>query len=389
MTQRRLPLTLPMLAAGFVTVLVGFTSSYAIIVQAAQAMGADRNMIISMTLALSVGMGLTTLLPSLWLRMPVVTAWSTPGAALLVVSLQGVSMPDAIGAFLVCGALLMLVGLTGWFERWMDRIPLPLASALLAGVLTRFGLEAFAGLHSALPVVGAMLLTYLIAKRLHPRYAVPWVLVVGMMVLAATGQWHWPVNSLQLSQPMWIEPQWHWPTVIGVGVPLFVVTVASQNVPGVAVLKAHGYKAPISGLIAFTGLVTVILAPMGVFALNLAAITAAICMGEEVDAEPGRRFMAAVVAGLLYILVGVFAASVVDLFTSFPREMVIAVAGLALLPTIARGLSVAMHDEVEREPALITFLMTASGATVLGLGSAFWGIVLGVGARWIWVRSVR
>ncbi|MEW9898157.1 benzoate/H(+) symporter BenE family transporter [Chitinivorax sp. PXF-14] len=378
---------LSVLAAGLVTVLVGFTSSYAIVVQAGQAMGMDRAGIISMTLALCLGMGLTTLLPSLWLRMPVVTAWSTPGAALLAVTAHQGGVASAIGAFMLCGALLLLVGITGWFERGMSRIPAALASALLAGVLVRFGLETFAALKTALPVVGAMLLVYLVGKRVTQRFVIPLVLLAGVAAALLSGKLVLPVLALHWATPVATAPHFVLADMIGIALPLFIVTMASQNVPGVAVLKAFNYPVPVSRVIALTGLATLLLAPFGAYALNLAAITAALCMGAEVHPDPGKRYLAAAAAGALYIVIGLLAPSIVDIFTAFPHELIIAVAGLALLPTIGRGLATALADETEREPALIAFLVTASGVTLFGIGAAFWGVVAGVVSRLILVRK--
>ncbi len=381
------------LTAGFVTVLVGFASSYPIVVQAAMAMALDATQLATMTAALALGMGLTTLVPSVRYRVPVVTAWSTPGAALLATSLPGVPLPEAVGAFLLCGALLTLAGATGWFERWMSRVPLSLASALLAGVLLRFGLDAFGALRTAPAVVGAMLVAFLLSRRLSPRFAVPLTLLAGVALALAVPGLRWPADAAAigvLPRPLAMPPSWSVASTLGVALPLFVVTMASQNVPGVAVLRASGYAgAPISRLVAITGLATLLLAPFGAFALNLAAITAALCMGEAAHPDPARRWLAAAAAGAFYLLIAAFAAPIAALFTALPRELVVTVAGLALLPTIARGLHTALASDAQREPALVTFLVTASGLTLGGIGSAFWGIVFGAIALLVWREPAR
>jgi benzoate membrane transport protein len=378
---------LPMVVAGFVCVLVGFTSSYAIVVQAALAMGLDAAQLATMTAALALGMGLTTLLPSLWLRIPVVTAWSTPGAALLAVSLPGVPLAEAIGAFVACAVLLTLAGATGLFERWMNRIPMSIASALLAGVLLRFGLDAFAGLQVQPVVVGAMLATFLVVRRVSPRWAVPATLLAGLVaVLAGPGlaTVAGGVAAASVAPLAW-PPSFSAATLLGVALPLFVVTMASQNLPGVAVLKASGYGgAPISRLLTIVGVATLLLAPFGAFALNLAAISAALCMASDVHPDPRRRWIAAAFAGTFYVAIAAFAGPLAALFAALPREMVIGIAGLALLPTIGRGLQAAVANEHEREPALVTFLVTASGLVLWGVGSAFWGVVFGVAALLAW-----
>ncbi len=382
-------LSLSSATAGFVAVLVGFTSSVAIVFQAAQAFGATPEMIASWMWALSIGMGLCTLVPSLWLRKPVMVAWSTPGAAVLASAglAGGFSMADAVGAFILCALLITLVGATGWFERMMNRIPLALASALLAGVLARFGLSAFGAAQTALPLVATMVLAYLVGKRFVPRYAVPLTLLVAIVFVAA-GAGFKPVNiAYGITWPVFVSPQFSLAAFISLSLPLFVVTMASQNLPGVAAIQAAGYAdrraqggeagIPVSKVITLTGLATLVLAPFGAFAINLSAITAAICMGPEAHANPARRYTAAASCGALYMVIGVFGAAITGVLTAFPKELVAAIAGLALLGTIGGALSAALKDDANREAALITFLVTLSGVVIAGVGSAFWGVVAG------------
>jgi benzoate membrane transport protein len=377
--------------AGFVAVLVGFTSSVAIVFQAATALGATPAQISSWMWALGLGMGLCSALPSLWLRKPVMVAWSTPGAAVLATAAAsgGFTLPQAVGAFIVCAALITLFGVTGWFEKLMDRIPMPIASALLAGVLARFGMDAFVALKSATLLVVLMLLAYLMGRRLWPRYAVPGVLGVGVAFALAQGQLHLSGVPFTLTMPEFVAPEFTLAAAVSLALPLFVVTMASQNLPGVAAIRAAGYDMPISRIITLTGLATLVLAPFGAFALNLSAITAAICMGREAHEDPARRYTAAVCCGLLYGVIGLFGAAVTGVLTAFPRELVIAVAGLALLGSIGSGLAAALKDDVHREAALITFLVTLSGVSLAGIGSAFWGVVAGALAQLVqsWRRA--
>ena len=376
-------LSLSAFTAGFVAVLVGFTSSVAIVFQAAQAFQASPEVLSSWMWALGLGMGLCTLVPSLWLRKPVMVAWSTPGAAVLATAglAGGFSMGEAVGAFMVSAVLIILCGVTGWFERVMDKIPVAIASALLAGVLARFGLQAFAAAESALPLVLLMLGTYLLGRRLVPRYAVVATLVVGVVFVMAAGQLGSKPISLALAMPVLTVPQFSYSAIVSLAIPLFVVTMASQNMPGVAAIQAAGYGGkqgiPVSRILTLTGLATLVLAPFGAFALNLSAITAAICMGREAHSDPARRYTAAVSCGAIYVLLGIFGGTVAGLLTAFPRELIAAIAGLALLGTIGGGLAVAVRDERHREAALITFLVTLSGVVVAGIGSAFWGVVAG------------
>ncbi len=299
-------LSLSAFTAGFVAVLVGFTSSVAIVFQAAQAFHATPEMIASWMWALGIGMGLCTLIPSLWLKKPVMVAWSTPGVAVLASAgaVGNFSMHEAIGAFMVCAALITLAGWTGWFARVMNRIPL---------VLT-------------------MLLTYLVEKRWLPRYAVPLTLLVAIIFVAAGAGFTGAGIDFGLAMPVFVRPHFTW-----------------------------------------AALVSLALAPFGAFALNLSAITAAICMGPEAHANPARRYTAAVSCGILYLVIGLFGVAITGVLTAFPKELVAAIAGLALLGTIGGALTAALH----REAALITFLVTLSGVVVAGVGSAFWGVVAG------------
>jgi benzoate membrane transport protein len=371
------PVPLSALVAGFVAVLVGFTSSVVIVFQAAAALGATPAQTASWIWALGLGMGFTSLGLSLWYRQPVLTAWSTPGAALLVTAGVGVPMDQAVGAFMVCALLITLAGATGWFARVMDRIPQSLAAALLAGVLARFAFDAFASMQRALLLVAVMFAVYLLGRRLWPRYAVPSVLLAGVAVAQAQGLLQFGAVTWAFATPVFTMPSFSLAATVGVALPLFVVTMASQNLPGVAAQRAAGYDTPVSPVITTTGLASLLLAPFGGYALNLAAITAAICMGREAHEDPARRWLASAAAGVFYIATGLMAGAVVALIAAFPKELVLAVAGLALLGTIGAGLATAMKDETQREPALITFVVTASGLTLWGVGAAFWGVVAG------------
>ena len=373
--------SLSAVAAGFVTVLVGFASSAAIVFQAAQALGASPAQTASWMWALGIGMGLTCIGLSLRWKMPVVTAWSTPGAAVLVTSAAGVPMDEAVAGFLVSAVLIAVAGFSGLFERMLGRIPLSLASAMLAGVLLRFGIDAFTSIQTQPVLVLSMLATWLLTRRWWPRYAIIATLLAGIAVAAATSQLQLAGLRLELAQPVWTTPRPSLASVLGVALPLFVVTMASQNVPGVAVIRASGYAVPVSPAIGWTGATNLVLAPFGGFALNLAAITAAICMGPEAHPDPARRYVAAVWAGVFYLLVGVFGATVAGLFAAFPSELVLAIAGIALFGTLGNSLATALHAVDEREAALVTFLVTASGLSLLGIGAAFWGLVAGVIVR--------
>ena len=371
--------------AGFVAVLVGFTSSVAIVFQAALGFGATPAQVASWMWALGIGMGLCTIIPSLWLKKPVMVAWSTPGAAVLAAGALagGFSMAEAVGAFMASAVLITLFGVTGWFEKVMGRIPVAIASALLAGVLARFGIQAFTAAQTALPLVLLMLAIYLLGRRLMPRYAVVLTLLGAIVFVAARGQMVWAAAGFSFAKPVFVMPAFTVAAFVSLAIPLFVVTMASQNLPGVAAIRAAGYNLPISKIITLTGVATLLLAPFGAFALNLSAITAAICMGEEAHEDPAKRYTAAVCCGAIYIVIGIFGAAVTGLLTAFPSELVAAIAGLALLGTIGGAQAAAMKDESHREAALITFLVTLSGVVIAGVGSAFWGVVAGAVALFV------
>mgnify|MGYP001485660706 CR=1 FL=1 len=371
-------LSLSAVVTGFVVVLVGFTSTGALVFQAAQSLGASQAQISSWMWALGLGMGLSSIIPSLIYKKPVVAAWSTPGAALIATSAAGVTMPEAVGTFVLCAVLIIVAGSSGFFERMMNRIPIAIASAMLAGVLLRFGLEAFSSIKTAPAMVLAMFAAHLLGRRFWPRYGVVGVLGIGIAFAAGADALKWSAVTVEWAKPVWVTPEFSLSAIIGLGLPLFMVTMASQNMPGVAVMRGAGYDTPISPVITVTGVINLIFAPFGAFALNLAAITAAISMGQEAHEDKDKRYTAAVMAGVFYCLIGLFGAIVGGLFAAFPRELIVALAGLALMGTIGNGLATAVMEEKNREAAIITFLITASGLSMFGIGSAFWGLVGGV-----------
>ncbi|WP_027257443.1 benzoate/H(+) symporter BenE family transporter [Leisingera aquimarina] len=380
-------LKLSHLVSGAVAVLVGYTGSVAIIFQAIEAVGATQSQANSWMLVLGLGMGVTCLILSLIYRMPILTAWSTPGAALLAVSLNGVPLAEAVGAFLLCAVLLTLTGVTGWFAALSRLIPDSLASAMLAGILFQFGLSAFTSLQTDTALVALMGLTFLAGRKLFPRYTIPAVLAAGVAWCAATGAFgSLEALDLTLARPEFVTPAFSLPVLIGIGLPLYIVTMSSQNMPGVVALKACGYAPPVSASLTVTGLASLVLAPFGGFAFNLAAITAAICAGPEADENPDTRYLAGVMTGLVYILVGLGGATVISLFLIAPKALVATVAGLALLSTISNSLSAALAEPQGREAALITFMTTVSGISFLGIGAPFWALVLGLAVNH-WLKS--
>ncbi|UUD64180.1 benzoate/H(+) symporter BenE family transporter [Pseudomonas seleniipraecipitans] len=364
--------------AGFIGMLTGYTSSLVLMFQAGQAAGLSAGQISSWIWALSIGMALTCIGLSLRYRAPVMVAWSTPGAALLITSLPGVPYSEAIGAYILCSALILVCGLTGSFDRIMRRIPGSIAAALLAGVLFKIALEICVAAEQQPLLVIAMLFAYLLGKRLLPRYAVLAALLVGCVLAGTLGLLNFSEFELQLATPEWTTPSFSIAAAISIGIPLFIVAMASQNLPGMAVLRANGYDVPASPLLNTTSLVSILLAPFGSHGIHMAAISAAICAGPEAHEDPKKRYTAAIWCGVFYGIAGLFGATLAALFAALPKALILSIAALALFASIIGGLTQAMSEPKEREAALITFLVTASGMTLFGVGSAFWGIVAGL-----------
>lgn len=387
--MRAVSLTFPTVLSGFVAVLVGYASSAAIIWQAAAAAGATPTQIAGWMTALGMGMGISTLLLSWWYKAPVLTAWSTPGAALLATSLQGVTLAETIGIFIFANALILLCGVTGLFARLMKIIPHSLAAAMLAGVLLRFGLQAFSNMDGHLVLCGSMLLAWLAAKAVAPRYAIVATLLVGAAVAGLNSDVVTEKLTLTLVMPQFIAPSFTLTTLISIGIPFFLVTMASQNAPGFATLKASGYPVAVSPLIIATGGLALLLAPLGVYSICIAAITAAICQSPDAHPDPDKRWLAAAAAGVFYLLAGVFGGSITGVMAALPLSWIQTLAGLALLGTISGSLYQALHNERERDAAIVTFLLTASGVTLGGIGSAFWGLVAGGVCYLVLLRTRR
>jgi benzoate membrane transport protein len=370
--------SLSAVVAGFIAMMTGVTSSLVLMFQAGQAAGLTSAQISSWIWALFMGMAVCSIGLSLRYRSPITVAWSTPGAALLITSLGGVAYSEAIGAFITCAVLVIICGVTGSFERLVKRLPTSLAAALLAGILFKIGSEIFVAAQHRTGLVLGMFFTYLIVKRYSPRYAVLVTLLVGVALSAMLGLLNFSGFALEVALPVWTTPSFSIAATVSIGIPLFVVAMTSQNMPGVAVLRADGYHVPASPLITATGIISLITAPFGAHGINLAAISAAICTGPHAHEDHNKRYTAAIWCGIFYAIAGVFGATLAALFAAFPKELVLSIAALALFGSIINGLTVAMHEPKEREAALITFMVTASGLTLFSIGSAFWGIVAGV-----------
>jgi benzoate membrane transport protein len=370
--------SIPNLVAGFVAVLIGFTSSAILVLQAATAAGASPAEVSSWLFALGMSMTFSCIGLSLYYRTPILTGWSTPGAALLATSLSGVPMPEAIGAFIFAACLTFITGITGWFEKAIKHVPKALTSAMLAGILIHFGMGIFTAMKDQFVLIASMFSMYLVGKRMFPRYVIVFVLLTGILSAQMQGLFQLADFHFAVTTPVFTYPVFSLSTLVSIGLPLFIVSMTSQNIPGVGILHASGFRPPLSPIISWIGGINLLLAPFGSYSICLTSLTAAICTGKEADINPDNRYKASVFAGICWFLIGLFGATLVSLFYAFPRELILALAGLALLGTMASSLKTALEDEAQREPAIITFLVSASGISFFGIGAAFWGLAAGI-----------
>jgi benzoate membrane transport protein len=391
MNRLRQDLSLSAIIAGFIAVIISYAGPLIIVFQAASQAHLSNEQVSSWIWAISIGSGVTGLLLSWRLKIPVITAWSTPGAALLVTMLPTVSFAEAIGAYIVSSLIIAVIGFSGAFDKLMSRLPKAIAAAMLAGILFRFGADLFTSVKVQPYLVLSMIAAYLIFKRFSPRYAILSVLIVGCAIAASLGELNQGAITIAVAQPLFVAPAWSWHAIINIGLPLALVTLTGQHVPGMAVLRTAGYDTPARSMISVTAIGGMLMAPFGAHGLNLAAITAAICTGREAHEQKDKRYVAGLACGALYIVLGTFGATLASVFAALPKELIASLAGLALFGAISAGLAGAMADEKQRESALITFLVTASGMSFLGLAAAFWGLIFGLVAHFVltWTRKEK
>ncbi len=364
--------------AGLVSVIVNYGGTFILVFQAAKVAGLGPQLTASWVWSVSIGVGLTGLLLSWRYRAPVITAWSTPAAAFLVTALATTPWAEAVGAFVLSAAGFVVLGLSGRFERVIRRVPPGVAAGLLAGILLQFGIKAFAGLDVDPLLAGALILAYGVLRRVSARYAVVGILLAGLGLLLVQGRLDLHGLELRLAMPVFTMPVFTVNALLGVALPLFLITLTGQYMPGMLVLRNDGFRTPADPIVTATGLGSLLMAPFGSHAFNIAAITAAICTGPEAHEDPSRRWIAGVAAGVFYILVGVFGVTLAAVFLALPATFITTLAGLALLGTLGGSLAAAVADARTREAALITFLAAAANITVFGIGGAFWGLVIGL-----------
>lgn len=369
--------------AGFLAVLISYSGPLIIFFQAAQRAHVSTDMMVSWIWGISIGAAVSGIYLSIKYKTPVITAWSAPGTALLVTLFPNVSLNEAVAAYITSAIVIFLIGVTGYFDKLLKWIPQDVAAGMMAGILFQFGIGLFTASDSMPFIVFSMLIVFLIAKRLMPRYTMIWVLAAGVLLSLILGKMN-PVDvSFSLAIPQWISPEWTWNSTLNLAVPLILVSLTGQFLPGMAIMKLSGYDTPAKPIITVTSITSLAVACVGGITIVLASITAALCMGKDAHELKEKRYIAGIANGIFYILGGLFAGSIVMLFSLLPKELVAALAGLALLGAIATNISVAMKNDSQRDAALITFLATASGMHFLGLSSVFWGICIGVIAHFI------
>lgn len=369
--------------AGFLAVLISYSGPMIIFFQAAQRAHVSTDMMVSWIWGISIGAAISGIYLSIKYKTPVITAWSAPGTALLVTLFPNISLNEAVAAYITSAIVIFLIGITGYFDKLLKWIPQDVAAGMMAGILFQFGINLFTASDSMPFIVFSMLIVFLIAKRLMPRYTMIWVLAAGVLLSLILGKMN-PVDvSFSLAIPQWISPEWTWNSTLNLAVPLILVSLTGQFLPGMAIMKLSGYDTPAKPIITATSIASLAVACVGGITIVLASITAALCMGKDAHELKEKRYIAGIANGIFYILGGLFAGSIVMLFSLLPKELVAALAGLALLGAIATNISVAMKNDNQRDAALITFLATASGMHFLGLSSVFWGICIGVIAHFI------
>jgi benzoate membrane transport protein len=376
--MRRSDWSVSAVAAGFLAVLVSYSGPLVIFYQAAQAAQMPNEMFASWVWGISIGAAVSGIYLSWKLKVPVITAWSAPGTALLITLFPGLSIHEAVGAYITAALIILALGMSGYFDKVMARIPAGIASGMMTGILFQFGLNAFKAVGSLPVLAGGMIVAYLVFKRYFPRYCIVLLLLFGTALAMLTGLTHFSSVRLELVTPHFIAPAWSWTSTFSLALPLVLTTLTGQYLPGMTVLKVSGYDSPVRPIIVVNSLASLVVALFGGITIAIAAITAAMCTGRDAHEDPAKRYIAGISNGLFFLIGGLFGGTIVLLFASLPKELVAALAGLALLGAITANLVGIVGDKDHREASVITFLATASGMTFLGLGSAFWGIVIGM-----------
>ena len=373
--------------AGFLAVLIAYAGPLVIFFQAAQAAQVSEAMMASWIWGISIGTAIPGIYLSIKYKAPIVTAWSAPGTVLLVTLFPQMSINEAVAAYIISAIVIFMVGATGYFDKVLQWIPNSISAGMMAGILFQFGLGLFVATDTMPFIIFSMLGCYLLAKRLSPRYTMIWVLLCGVILSLLLGKMN-PVDiNFTMTMPVLIWPEWSWHSTFNLAIPLILVSLSGQFLPGMAILNLSGYDTPAKPIVMATSIASLMVACVGGITITLAAITAALCTGKDAHELKEKRYIAGVANGIFYLLGGLFASSIVLVFSLLPKELIAALAGLALIGAISANITVAMKDDSQRESALITFLATASGMQFLGLSSVFWGICIGMIAHYILTKK--
>ncbi len=364
--------------SAFVAVFVGFTASVAVVLAAAESLGATPAQTVSWVAGLALAKGAASLWLSWRHRLPIICAWSTPGAALIAAS-SGLDMAAAVGAFLLAAVLMMLTAAFRPLGALIEKIPMPIAAAMLAGVIFRFVVAVFDEARVSPGLVLPLLAVFLLARLVNPFLGVIAALGVGIAVSFATGLATWPEGGLALTGLEFVTPRFDTAAMLGIGIPLYLVTMAAQNLPGFAVLRAAGYQPPVPACLFATGLASALTAPFGAHMVNMAAISASICTGPDTHPDPAQRWKAGIVYGLAWLTIAATAGLLLALILAMPKALIVAVAGLGLVGSLTGALTQATSSDGHRFAAVVTFAVAASSLTLFGVGSAFWSLVAGLG----------
>jgi benzoate membrane transport protein len=373
--------------AGFLAVLIAYAGPLIIFFQAAQAAQVSEAMMASWIWGISIGTAIPGIYLSIKYKAPIVTAWSAPGTVLLVTLFPQMSVNEAVAAYIISAIVIFIVGATGYFDKVLRWIPNSIAASMMAGILFQFGLALFVATDTMPFIIFSMLGCYLLAKRLSPRYTMIWVLLCGVILSLLLGKMN-PVDiNFTMTIPVLIWPEWSWYSTLNLAIPLILVSLSGQFLPGMAILNLSGYDTPAKPIVMASSIASLAVACVGGITITLAAITAALCTGKDAHELKEKRYIAGVANGIFYLLGGLFASSIVLVFSLLPKELIAALAGLALIGAISANIAVAMKDDSQRESALITFLATASGMHFLGLSSVFWGICIGMVAHYVLTKK--
>ena len=373
--------------AGFLAVLIAYAGPLVIFFQAAQAAQVSEAMMASWIWGISIGTAIPGIYLSIKYKAPIVTAWSAPGTVLLVTLFPQMSINEAVAAYIISAIVIFMVGATGYFDKVLQWIPNSISAGMMAGILFQFGLGLFVATDTMPFIIFSMLGCYLLAKRLSPRYTMIWVLLCGVTLSLLLGKMN-PVDiNFTMTIPVLIWPEWSWHSTFNLAIPLILVSLSGQFLPGMAILNLSGYDTPAKPIVMATSIASLAVACVGGITITLAAITAALCTGKDAHELKEKRYVAGIANGIFYLLGGLFASSIVLVFSLLPKELIAALAGLALIGAISANITIAMKDDGQRESALITFLATASGMQFLGLSSVFWGICIGMIAHYVLTKK--